>query len=161
MQVEGLLSAQSRADFTATVEQLLKTIEARGLTLFARIDHAAGAAAAGLTLRPTQLLIFGNARGGTPLMQAQQLLGIELPLRALVWQDAALNTWISWPDLPWLARRYALPPTAAEALTKLAAMLQGLVQQATGVDAQEAELDEELEDSFPASDPLPWSHDTR
>lgn len=161
MQVEGLLSAQSRADFADTVEQLLGAIEAGGLTVFARIDHAAGAAAAGLTLRPTQLLIFGTARGGTPLMQAQQLLGIELPLRALVWQDAALNTWISWPDVKWLAQRYALPQTAAEAVTKLAALLKGLVQQATGAAAQEAELDEELEDSFPASDPLPWSHDSR
>lgn len=161
MQVEGLLSAQSRAGFSETLERLLGAIEARGLTLFARIDHGAGAAAAGLTLRPTQLLIFGNARGGTPLMQAQQLLGIELPLRALVWQDAALNTWISWSDVQWLARRFTLPQTASEAVTKLAAMLQGLVKQATGASSQEAELDEELEDSFPASDPLPWSHDTR
>ena len=70
-------------------------ISERGMNVFARIDHAAGAAEVGLTLRPTELIIFGNARGGTPLMQSVQTGGIDLPLKALVWQDATGKTWIS------------------------------------------------------------------
>jgi uncharacterized protein (DUF302 family) len=68
------------------------------LTAFARIDYAAGAAQVGLPLRPTQLVIFGNAKAGTPLTQANQEVGIELPLKALVWEDAAGKTWLSYDD---------------------------------------------------------------
>lgn len=161
MQVDGVVSVESRAVFSETVERLVAAIQARGLTLFARIDHAAGAATAGLALRPTELLVFGNAHGGTPLMQAQQQLGLELPLHALVWQDEALRTWVSHPDLQWLARRYALPESSAAAVANLTALLRALVRGATGSGTQDQELDEELEESFPASDPLPWSHDTR
>jgi uncharacterized protein (DUF302 family) len=161
MQVDGVLSLESRAAFTDTVERLVASLQQRGLTLFARLDHAAGAAAAGLALRPTQLLVFGNARGGTPLMQAQQQLGLELPLRVLVWQDEALRTWVSHPDLQWTARRYGLPETSAAAVAHLAAVLKALVREATATAEQDQELDTELEETFPASDPLPWSHDTR
>ena len=161
MQVEGLVTIQSQAGFTETLERLVAAIQERGLTLFARIDHAGGAAAAGLTLRPTQLLLFGNARGGTPLMQAQQSLGLELPLRALVWQDEALRTWVSHRDLAWLARHYGLPESSGAAVANLASLLNSLVHQATGAGAQDQELDVELEEAFPASDPRPWSHDTQ
>jgi len=75
----------------------------RGMNVFARIDHAAGAAEVGLTLRPTELIIFGNARGGTPLMQPNQTVGIDLPLKALVWQDAAGKTLISYNEPSWIA----------------------------------------------------------
>jgi uncharacterized protein (DUF302 family) len=78
------------------MERLEAAVKAKGLTSFARIDHAAGAAEAGLSLRPTELLIFGNAKGGTPLMQLDQTVGIDLPLKALVWQDASGNTWLSY-----------------------------------------------------------------
>ena len=67
-------------------------VKAGGMTVFARIDHAAGAAEVGLSLRPTELPIFGNAKGGTPLMQSIQTIGIDLPLKALVWQDESGNT---------------------------------------------------------------------
>src|SRR5262249_18534229 len=77
----------------------------RGLTVFARIDHAAGAAEVGLSLPPTWLLIFGNAKAGTPLMQSAQTIGIDLPLKALVWQDASGKTWLSYNDPAWLAKR--------------------------------------------------------
>jgi uncharacterized protein (DUF302 family) len=75
------------------------------MTVFAGVDHAAGAEAVGLSLRPTELLIFGNAKGGTPLMQSLQTIGIDLPLKALVWQDAS---WLSCNDPGWLAKRYGL-----------------------------------------------------
>ena len=72
--------------FGETVQRIEKTIEARGLTLFAKVDHSAAATGAGLALRPTTLLIFGNPKGGTPIMQAQPTAAIDLPLKALVWQ---------------------------------------------------------------------------
>src|SRR4051794_39663569 len=78
------------------------------MTVFARIDHATGAAAVGLSLRPTELLIFGNAKGGTPLMQSAQTMGIDLPLKALVWQDPSGSTWLSYNDPGWLAKRHGL-----------------------------------------------------
>lgn len=159
MAVAGVISRESLSGPIETTERLVAAIGARGLTVFARIDHAAAAAAAGLTLRPTQLLIFGNARGGTPLMQAQQLLGMELPLRALVWQDEALRTWVSCPDVHWLAQRYGAAPAATPVVAALAAALEALVTRAITAGADD--LDEELDETFPASDPLPWSHDTR
>src|SRR6266508_3523282 len=73
---------------------------AKGMAVFARIDHAAGAAQAGLALRPTEVLIFGNAKAGTPLMQASQTIGIDLPLKALVWQDASGKVWLSYNESP-------------------------------------------------------------
>lgn len=90
--------------------------------MFARIDHAAGASAAGLPLRPTEVLIFGNAKGGTPLMQAVQTTGIDLPLKALVWQDVSNETWLAWNDPAWIAARHGLDGAEA-VIGKLAALL--------------------------------------
>jgi uncharacterized protein (DUF302 family) len=83
-------------------------IDARGLTVFAHINHSALATDAGLPLRPTELILFGSPRGGTPLMQANQTIGIDLPLKALIWQDASGETWLSYNDLAWLARRHGI-----------------------------------------------------
>ena len=87
--------------------------------MFARIDHAAGAAGMGLSLRPTELLIFGNARGGTPLMQSVQTIGIDLPLKALVWQDASGKTWLSYNDPAGLAERHGVSGEAGAAVTMM------------------------------------------
>jgi len=95
------------------MDRLEAAVKAKGMTVFARIDHAAGAAGAGLSLRPTALLIFGNAKAGTPLMQSVQTIGIDLPLRALVWQDRSGDTWLSYDDPAWLAQRHALGGTEA------------------------------------------------
>jgi uncharacterized protein (DUF302 family) len=95
MAADGLTTLQSRFRPKETVDRLEACLSARGMTVFARIDHAAGAIAAGLTLRPTEVLIFGHAKAGTPLMQAVQTIGIDLPLKALVWQDASGDTWLS------------------------------------------------------------------
>ena len=91
MAAEGLITVRSSHGPADTMSRLEAEVRAKGLTVFARIDHAAGAAGAGLSLGPTELLIFGNAKGGTPLMQANQTIGIDLPLKALVWQDATVN----------------------------------------------------------------------
>jgi uncharacterized protein (DUF302 family) len=88
------------------MDRLETAVKAKGLTVFARIDHAAGAVEAGLQLRLTALLIFGNAQGGTPLMQAAQTMGIDLPLKALIWQDAAGKTWLSYDDPARIAKRH-------------------------------------------------------
>ena len=110
MATDGLTTLRSGVGAKETANRLEAEVKARGLTVFARIDHAAGAAEVGLPLRPTELIIFGNARGGTPLMQAAQTIGIDLPLKALVWEDASGSTWLSYNDPSWLAKRHGLDP---------------------------------------------------
>jgi uncharacterized protein (DUF302 family) len=130
MAMQGLTTIKSSHSPQETMNRLEAAVRARGLTVFARIDHAAGASAAGLSLRPTEVLIFGNAKGGTPLMQAVQTVGIDLPLKALVWQDAIGDTWLSWNDPAWLAARHGI--SAAETVTaKLAAVLDDIAKAAT------------------------------
>jgi uncharacterized protein (DUF302 family) len=108
------------------MDRLEAAVRARHLMVFARVDHAKGASLAGLTLRPMEALIFGNPRAGTPLMQANPLIGMDLPLRALVWQDESGKTWISCVDPAWLAHRYGISgadhvvQTMAEALAAVA-----------------------------------------
>lgn len=104
--MEGLTIVQSHFGPAETMNRLESEIKARGMTVFARINHAALAADAGMTLRPTEVIIFGNPRGGTPLMQANQTIGIDLPLKALVWQDASDKTWLSYNEPAWLAKRH-------------------------------------------------------
>jgi len=130
MAVEGLTTIRSSYGPKDTMNKSEAAVKARGMTVFAHVDHAAGAAAAGLTLRPTELLIFGNARGGTPLMQANQAIGVDLPLRALVWQDAAGDTWVSYNDPAWLAKRYGLGPEVQGTVPGITA--QGTVPGITG-----------------------------
>jgi uncharacterized protein (DUF302 family) len=110
-----------------TIDRLESIVKSKGLTVFARIDHAAGATAVGMNLRPTDLLIFGNARGGTPIMQADQRLGIELPLKALVHHDDASKVWLSYVDPHWLAQRYALSPTVSANVDALSKAVEGLI----------------------------------
>ena len=132
MAADGLITLRSSYGPKDTMMKLEAAVKAKGLTVFAHVDHAAGAAEVGLSLLPTDLLIFGNARGGTPLMQAVQTIGIDLPLKALVWQDASGNTWLSYNDPTWLAKRHALRHEA-EAIAALTAALAGLAAAATGL----------------------------
>jgi uncharacterized protein (DUF302 family) len=134
MPPDGLFSLRSRHGPGETVDRLVAAIKAKGLTVFAQIDHAAGAAEVGLDLRPTLVVVFGNARGGTPLMQAAQTIGIDLPLKALVWQDASGITWLSYTDPVWLARRHGLEPSSVAAIGPMAAVLDALAKAATGAD---------------------------
>jgi uncharacterized protein (DUF302 family) len=118
---DGLTTIASSLGAKATMDRLEAEVKAKGLTVFARVDHAGGAAAVGLPLRPTELLIFGNARGGTPLMQASQLAGIDLPLKALVHEDASGKVWLTYEDPSWIAQRHGLGAAVAatvQALTK-------------------------------------------
>ena len=119
---EGLTTIPSRFGPKETMDRLETEVRTHGMNIFARIDHAAGAREAGLELRPTEVIIFGNARGGTPLMQLSQTAGIDLPLKALVWQDATGKTWISYSEPNWIARRHGLTNADAR-VSKLAALL--------------------------------------
>ena len=131
MAAEGLITVRSSYGPTDTMSRLEAEVRAMGLTVFARIDHAVGAAGVGLSLRPTELLIFGNAKGGTPLMQSVQAIGIDLPLKALVWQDAAGTTWLSYNDPAWLAHRHAVGEPAEAAVKAMTAALHALATKAT------------------------------
>jgi uncharacterized protein (DUF302 family) len=106
-------------------------VRAKGMTVFAHIDHAAAAAAAGLSLRPTELLIFGNARGVTPLMELVQTIGIDLPLKALVWQDASGITWLSYNDPTWIAKRHGLHSGVGATVSVLTTALDQMARSAT------------------------------
>jgi uncharacterized protein (DUF302 family) len=129
--IEGLISIPSRFDPKETMDRLVAEINATGMKVFARIDHAAGAAEVGLTLRPTELIIFGNARGGTPLMQSAQTVGIDLPLKALVWQDAAGKTWLSYNEPRWIAQRHGVTNTEP-LVSKMADLLSAITATAAG-----------------------------
>jgi uncharacterized protein (DUF302 family) len=126
----GLTTIASGHDVKTTIDRLENTAKAKGLTIFARIDHAAGAVAAGLPLRPTELLIFGNAKGGTPLMQVQQTVGIDLPLKALAWEDAAGKTWLSYNEPAWLAARHDIAQHGGEVAKTLGNVVAALAKAA-------------------------------
>jgi len=113
------------------MDRLENEVSSNGMDVFARIDHAAGAAKVGLTLPPTELIIFGNARGGTPLMQAAQTIGIDLPLKALVREDAAGKTWISYNEPKWIAQRHGIA-NAQAVVTKMADLLSAISTAAAG-----------------------------
>jgi uncharacterized protein (DUF302 family) len=130
MATDGLIKVQSSHGPAETMDRLVTGIQAKGLTVFARIDHASGAKEVGLSLRPTELLIFGNAKGGTPLMQSNQEIGIDLPLKALVWQDASGTSWISYNDPAWLAKRHGLGVEVEPPVKAMAAMLSAVTRAA-------------------------------
>jgi len=120
---DGLTTILSSFGPKETMDRLEAEVKAKGLSVFARVDHAAGAAAVGMALRPTEVLIFGNARGGTPLMQAKQSAGIDLPLKALVHQDEAGKVWLSYNDPSWIAQRHGLGAAVTANVHALAAAL--------------------------------------
>ena len=131
MAADGLITMASSLGAKETMDRLEAEVKAKGLTVFARIDHAAGAIEVGLPLRPTEVLIFGNAKGGTPLMQANQAIGIDLPLKALVFEDAAGKVWLSYNDPRWLAHRHGLGAVAVETVNAMAAALNAAATKAT------------------------------
>jgi uncharacterized protein (DUF302 family) len=132
MGVEGLITIESRLGPRETTDRLSAAVAARGMAVLARIDHAKAAHGVGLTLRPTEVLVFGNPKAGTPLMQSAQTLGIDLPLKALVWQDEGGKTWISWNDPHWLAARHGAADGHEPALAAMAAALAAVAAEAAG-----------------------------
>lgn len=127
----GLVRTASRHDAAETVRRLRAAIAQAGMTLFADIDHAQNAIDAGLELRPTRLLVFGAAKGGTPLMQLDQAVGIDLPLKALVWEDETGAAWLAYNDPQWIVRRHGLDDRAEAVAAAMAAGLARLAAAAT------------------------------
>jgi len=103
---EGMISVKSAHSVAVTADRLEKILQSKGMTVFTRIDHAAGARKAGKDLLPTELVIFGNPKVGTPLMQCSRSIAVDLPQKALIWQDAAGQVWFSYNDPQFLALRH-------------------------------------------------------
>ena len=133
MSANGLITVSSAFGPDETMKRLEAEVLAKGMMVFARVDHAAGAAGAGLQLRPTDLLIFGAAKGGTPLMQAAQTIGIDLPLKALVWQDEAGKTFLSYNDPAYLTHRHGLADQAKSVVNAMTGALEAIAAKATAV----------------------------
>jgi uncharacterized protein (DUF302 family) len=131
MPQDGLITLSSRYPAHDAMDRLLAALAKRNMTVFARIDHAAGAASAGLSLRPTEVVIFGNPKGGTALMQDRQSAGIDLPLKALVWQDADGKVWLSYNDPTWIAQRHGLGSASAGAVEAMANALTAIAAEVT------------------------------
>jgi uncharacterized protein (DUF302 family) len=131
---DGLITVQSRFGVTETIDRLAEVVKRAGLLVFARIDHAAGARDVGASLRPTELLIFGNPKGGTPLMQDRQLAGIDLPVKALAWEDEDGKVWLSYNDPHWIAERHGLGEASSEAVAAIAAGMEKVIAAAAGMD---------------------------
>jgi uncharacterized protein (DUF302 family) len=127
----GLLTVESAFPVSETVDRLAAAAEAAGMRVFARVDHAAGAAEVGMALRPTELLLVGNPRGGTPLMQDRQTAGLDLPLRVLAWEDAGGRVWVTTNDTAWLAARHGLGEASVAATSAVSAGLARIVTEAT------------------------------
>jgi uncharacterized protein (DUF302 family) len=127
---EGLTICPSNFGIEETLDRLAAAVTERGMIILARIDHAAAAAQAGLELRPTTVLIFGSPKAGTPLMQAAQTMGIDLPLKALVWQDADGRPWLAYDDPKWLAKRHGASGVKGM-LDAMTAALAAVAKQAT------------------------------
>ena len=125
--LEGLTSIRSSFGPKETMDRLEAEIRAQRMTVFARIDHAGAAAVVGLKLAPTELIIFGNARAGTPLMQSVQTVGIDLPLKVLVWEDAGGKTWLSYNEPSWIARRHGVRD-AEQVVSKMGATLSAMAR---------------------------------
>ncbi len=130
--VEGLITLPSSRSPKDTADGLSAAVMSHGMTLVARVDHAAAAAKVGLDLLPTEVLIFGNPAAGTLLMQGVQSIGLDLPLKALVWQDETAATWISYQDLGWLAKRYGLAAALQPTVEKMASLMKIIVEEAAG-----------------------------
>jgi uncharacterized protein (DUF302 family) len=131
MVTDGLITIPSSYGPEETMNRLEAEVRAKGMTVFARIDHAAGANAAGLSLRPIDLLIFGNAKAGTPLMQSVPTISIDLPLKALIWQDASGATWLSYNDPSWLAKRHRVGHEGGATVHAMTAALNAVAKAAT------------------------------
>jgi uncharacterized protein (DUF302 family) len=128
----GLITAKSNFGARQTADRLVTAIEAKGMTLFARIDHGAGARQAGLELGPDELLIFGSAKAGTPLMQENPVVGIDLPLKALIWGDSSGTVWLTYNDPHWIIQRHGLGAAANARADQMATALAAVARQATG-----------------------------
>jgi uncharacterized protein (DUF302 family) len=130
-QARGLTTVPSGHPVKTTIDRLSEAAEQAGLLVFARIDHSTNAAEFGLHLRPTELVLCGHPRGGTPLMQDRQTAGIDLPVRAVAWEDESGQVWLTYNDADWIAERHRLGPESSDGVAAIRAGLAGLTAIAT------------------------------
>lgn len=124
----GLIERASPYPVAETLDRLETLLQGTGVQVFARIDHAAAAKAAGLELRPMQLLIFGNPKAGTPLMQAAPTIGLDLPMKVLAWQDDQGQTRVTWNGADYLAARHGLAEGQAKPLAAIGGLIEAALQ---------------------------------
>ena len=127
---DGLISVKSSHDVKATADRLENVLKQKGMNVFIRINHAAGARKVGKNLRPTELVVFGNPKVGTPLMQCNQSVAIDLPQKALIWQDDKDQVWLTYNDPNYLAQRHGLDQ-CTEVIKKVANALSNFAKAAT------------------------------
>lgn len=126
----GLINIKSSHDVKTTADRLENTLREKGMTVFIRIDHAEGAQKVEMNLRPTELLIFGNPKVGTPLMQCSQSVAIDLPQKALIWEDETGQVWLSYNDPQYLVKRHEIAG-CIEAIKKIENALSNFAHAAT------------------------------
>lgn len=121
---EGIISIASKFSVSETLDRLTAALEAKGIRVFARVDHSGEAEKVGMKMPPTQLLIFGNPKGGTPVMLAAPTSAIDLPLKALAWQDAEGKVWLSYNDVAYLQRRFGLTDADVKTISGIGSLLE-------------------------------------
>jgi uncharacterized protein (DUF302 family) len=124
----GLVHLASPHSFADTQSRLEAIVQRKGLTILARVDHSGDAAKAGLKMQPAHLLIFGNPKAGTPVMVAAPTAAIDLPLKALVWQDDKGTVWLSYNSSAWLKERHAIPDALVQNIAGIAAVCEEAVR---------------------------------
>lgn len=124
----GMVHLRSPYSVPETLKRLESLLQAKNLMVFARVDHSGEAEKAGLTMRPTQLIIFGSPKAGTPLMVASPTLAIDLPLKALVWEDADNQVWLSYNSPDYLKQRHGIPDDLVNNIAGAGAVLEKAVQ---------------------------------
>jgi len=124
---EGIVTRQTPFSVVETLDRLENALQSKGIQVFARIDHSGEAHRAGLPMNPTQLLIFGNPKGGTPVMVAAPTSAIDLPLKALAWQDDAGKVWLSWNDPNYIRHRFGLSEEVITPLARIVPLLESIL----------------------------------
>lgn len=128
----GLVRLQSKDGVKNTAQRLEKALQAKGLRIFTRIDHQKGAASVEKKLRPTEVFIFGNPKAGTPLMQCNQTVAIDLPQKMLIYEDEQGKTWVVYNDPAYLASRHGLEDCGAKVIKKITGILSAVSAAAAG-----------------------------
>jgi uncharacterized protein (DUF302 family) len=127
-QGNGLIHLSSPYPVPETLQRVQSAVQSHGLTIFCLVDHSGAAAQVGLEMHPTQLLIFGSPKGGTPLMLASPTVAIDLPLKALIWEDADGKIWLTYNSPDYLKQRHNLPDNLMKNISGVGALLQAAIQ---------------------------------
>jgi uncharacterized protein (DUF302 family) len=128
--IDGLITVRSGFRHCETLARFEAAVRANGLRIVAGVDHAIAAFEAGLSLDATTVLMVGDGRQQAALMKALRLIALELPFKVLVWQDATAETWLSYTDFRWLAKRYGAGPEEVRLITDMAVMIDGIARKA-------------------------------